>query len=369
MRVVVLVVALALLFVGACTGGSAPAGGGKAGDAGTPAAVGSSADQGSVTEKKQSSAPATAKPKELFDLKMGLTGEASFYMPLYVADKRSFFADEGLKVDFVRLGTNDNVPAIVSGSTNITVVSTDKPVRAFLKGSKIRLIANFLEVAPYDLVSLPDIKTPEQLRGGTVGVGTLSGSTAAIVKKYLKAYGLEEKRDYTLVAPGANMERIAALMSRSVQAVLISDPGTFELLDKGYYYLGSIKDKVPHYSFDSFWINQEWAAQHESQVVGFLKAAIRGTDWMYDPANKNDAIKIIADYYNLKPEVATETYELHVEQQQTWTSRLAISEQAIESALDLEVELGNMKPEERPSIDKMSDKRFYERALQALGSK
>lgn len=366
MRAFLLIVILTIMLVVGCTSG-APAASSKATDASKSAASSGSEAKGTSSQQKSSESSKAAKPKDLVQVQFGLTSDASYFVPIYVADKKGFFAQEGLKVDYVRIGNNENIAALTSGSIPIGIPSTEPSIRALMKGAKIKLVANLLETAPYDLVSQSNIKSPEQARGGTIGVGTLTGATATVVKKFFDAYGMIEGRDYTLIAPGSNMDRIAALVSRSVQVVLLSDPATFEALAKGYNYLGSISERVPHYSFMSFWVNEDWANRNEDKAVGFLKASIRGMDWMYDPANKDEAIKIIGDYFNLTPQVAKQTYELHVEKVKSWTPRLAISEKAIQGAMDLNVELGLMKREEIPSLEKLGDPRFYQRALQELG--
>jgi hypothetical protein len=62
----------------------------------------------------------------------------------------------------------------------------------------------------------PEIKTPEQLKGGTVAVARFGGAADFVARYALTRLGLNPGKDVTIVQTGSTPERLAAMESRRV---------------------------------------------------------------------------------------------------------------------------------------------------------
>jgi NitT/TauT family transport system substrate-binding protein len=300
------------------------------------------------------------------DVDFGIIGEASFFLPLYAAQDRGWYAENGINLKLVPLQTTNLSSALASGSPPLAQPATDITLRAFAQGAKIKMIANFLETAPYALMSVKEVTRPDQLKGEKVAVSSLTSGSAVIARASLKNHGLLADRDYTLVAAGQNFERVAALENGSAKAGLFTDPATFELERRGYNVLASIAKELPHYSFTSLWVNEDWAKAHRKETVGFLRATIKATDWLYDPANEQQAEQIIATRFKLSPELAKRTYDYLTKEAKAWTPRLALTPTALDGLEKVGVELGLLTPDQAAPIDKVSDPSYYQEAIKGL---
>ena len=68
-------------------------------------------------------------------------------------------------------------------------------------------------------------------------------------------------------------------------------------------------------------------------------------DWLYDPANRNEAIEILARETRLDPAIATQTYDYYVGELQPFSRKLAIPDEIIRSTVKTLIELGDIKPD------------------------
>jgi ABC-type nitrate/sulfonate/bicarbonate transport system substrate-binding protein len=99
------------------------------------------------------------------------------------------------------------------------------------------MIAGGAVVADYWLMSRSDMKTAEQLKGGSVAVSTFGGQSEFVARIALKKLGLTPVKDVTMVQIGAPPDRLAALLTGKVRAALLNPPDSFVGEKKGFYTL------------------------------------------------------------------------------------------------------------------------------------
>ncbi len=73
------------------------------------------------------------------------------------------------------------------------------------------VIASLLNTFPYSLVSLPEIKRVDQLKGAKIAVSRFGSATDLSVKMALAKVGLNAEKDVTLLQIGAQTARYVAL--------------------------------------------------------------------------------------------------------------------------------------------------------------
>jgi len=75
-------------------------------------------------------------------------------------------------------------------------------VSAGLKGADAVMIAGGNVVSEYWLMSRPEIKTAEQLKGGSVAIATFGGQADFLSRIALQKLGLNPGKDVTIVQIG-----------------------------------------------------------------------------------------------------------------------------------------------------------------------
>jgi ABC-type nitrate/sulfonate/bicarbonate transport system substrate-binding protein len=188
----------------------------------------------------------------------------------------------------------------------------------------------------------------------------------AIVGIYiLKQHGLELNRDYTFKAFGNTAKRADAMSRGEAAGAMMSLPDD-EIQRRDFKVLARAEDYVKHYARGLGATRREWANANEELLVRFIRAMVRATDWVMDPRNKAEVIKLLLPENKNSQARAEEMYEESVSPRFGFTPRGRIDMEGIRTVLQLRETAGLMKPPV-PKAEKYVDERFYKKALATLG--
>ena len=169
-------------------------------------------------------------------LTVGYGSVSAAQFPAWMAKDAGIFAKNGLDVQLVFFkGSTTAVMALVSRETPISQVTGPPIVNAALRGADSVMIAGGAVIADYWLMSRPEIKTAEQLKGGIVAVSTFGGQSEFVARIALKKLGLTPVKDVTMVQIGIPADRLIALETGKVRAALLNSPDSFIGEKKGFY--------------------------------------------------------------------------------------------------------------------------------------
>ena len=90
---------------------------------------------------------------------------------MHIAKDRGLFAKYGLVAETIYIpGGSTNVQVLISGSLDLSQLSGAPGVAANLEGADLVYFLGLLDKLNYQLITRPEIKSVEQLRGGKFGV-------------------------------------------------------------------------------------------------------------------------------------------------------------------------------------------------------
>lgn len=252
-------------------------------------------------------APAAAQQYQSLDV--GLTAKTATDWPIFVADSLGFFKRNGVNPNFIVVGSAAaNAQQLAAGSLGIGETSSTQVVEAIQGGAPITYAVNQVVTPPYSLMAKKEIKTLAQLKGKLIIIGGVNDITHVFLDAMLKPTGLKPD-DYTLTYAGGTNERYAALKSGSVDAAILFPPIDFLAMSDGYTNLGNVQSVLPSFPFDGFAVNTAWAQSHSALVVAFLKGYLQGLRWLYNPANKAQAVQILSQATNTNPDNGARSYD------------------------------------------------------------
>lgn len=169
-------------------------------------------------------APAKA---QLRKLNIAYTATSPYQAVLIIAKEAGLFKKYNLDPTLVfTTGGSLGIQAMIGGDVAMTLSDGSSSVVSKLAGVDVLVIASLLNTFPYSLISLPEIKKVDQLKGGKVAVSRFGSATDLSVKMALARVGLNAEKDVTLLQIGAQTARYAALQSKNVQATIITPPFT-----------------------------------------------------------------------------------------------------------------------------------------------
>ena len=92
----------------------------------------------------------------------------------------------------------------------------------------------------YWMLSRPEIKTPEQLKGGAVAISRFGSAPDFIVRYALQRMGLTPVKDVAILQVGSLTERLAAMETKRVQATVLAPPAMYQAQTRGFNILADI---------------------------------------------------------------------------------------------------------------------------------
>jgi NitT/TauT family transport system substrate-binding protein len=163
-------------------------------------------------------------------------------LPAWMAKEAGLFRKNGLDVQLVYFrGGTTTAMALIARETPISQVSGPPIVSASLKGADVVVIAGGNVVSEYWLMSRPEIKTAEQLRGGSVAIALFGGQADSLSRIALQRLGLTPVKDVAIVQVGTVPERLSALQSGKVQAAMLNTPDNVTAQKRGFNSLVSVR--------------------------------------------------------------------------------------------------------------------------------
>ncbi len=230
--------------------------------------------------------------------------------PFYVASDLDLFAKHDLSVEAkIFTSAPDPVIGLIDGSLDVINVIPDVALLEIVKGAELSLIANTNSRPQYRLMVQPTIGDYKALRGKKIGVNDHRSAEALILKKLLKKKGLTPD-SYDLVASGPPPKRCEQLKQGLLAATMVTQPFDFFLEESGFRSLASSSEVVPYYPFTVCVVRRE--EKISEKAVSFLQSLKEAWEWLANPANQQDAVKILSRSTETPEKQAQETYDLYL---------------------------------------------------------
>jgi NitT/TauT family transport system substrate-binding protein len=292
--------------------------------------------------------PPSARAADKPTVTLGLVAYLSEFWPALVAQKLGYFDEAGITVDIVITGASaKTVQAAAVGAIHIGSSGVVDPVRAMAGGAQVKLVASGVVNSTTMMFVKPEIKTVGELKGKRVIVGGPKDITAVWWAAMAKKAGLDPVNDVELLFAGATPDRFAALATGGVDAASLSTPAAFAAEAKGFRNLGLFAPYMPDLPYIAYYANADWASKNRAAVVAFVKGLQRGAAYIYDPNNRDEAAKILAEFTKVQQDVALQTYDLIVKIK-AFAPDAGFTDAGIDAVQQVLIAAGDVKPPIKP---------------------
>ena len=236
-----------------------------------------------------------------------ISGDA---MPAWVAKDAGIFEKNGLDVQLVFFtGGTTAVMALVSADTPIAQLAGPAVVHSVIAGSDATLIAGGVTSLNYYLLSRAEIKTPEQLKGGTVAISRFGSASDFIARFALSKIGLTPGKDVTLVQIGSTTARVDATLTGRVQATVVNPPASIIAEKRGMNILADLPKLGLVYQHTTAATTKKYIREHRDVVMRYVKSQLEAVHLIY--TDKEASLRALSRYIgrNLDREVLEKTWE------------------------------------------------------------
>ena len=275
-------------------------------------------------------------------VKVAEVAHSIFYAPQYIADKKGFFKEEGLEVEFILTPGADKVTAaVLSKDVDIGFCGSEASIYVY-KNNKKDYIVNFASLTNKDgsfIVSREKIDdfSLEDLKGKYIIGGRKGGMPEMTLEYTLKQNGisLDEVTINTSVE-FANMA--SAFISGTGDFVTLFEPSATKLENEGKGYvvasLGEYGGNTPYTSYNAL---KSYIKNNKDTIKKFTKAINKGLKYVDKTDNKTLA-KELVDYF---PDMKEDELEKMVERYKSinaWKKTTYFSEKEFDHMEDILIE-------------------------------
>ena len=232
-------------------------------------------------------------------------------LPLWVAQDKGLFKRQDLDTDLLYIGGGSVVvQAILGGEVQFTRAAAPGIVQASLRGADLVMIANTVDTLVYSVMTRPEVKSPEDLRGKVLGVTRLGGATDYVVGLLTKKWGFQRGKDYKVFQTGGMPQLLTALKNGVVDAGIISPPSNLQGLKIGLKELIDVSDLGIVFVNSPLSTTRSFMKNQRDIVLKMLRAYCEGIQQAR--SDKESSIKILASNARVEdPEILQELYRIY----------------------------------------------------------
>jgi len=230
---------------------------------------------------------------------------------LWVPRETGIFARHGIDATVLLVqGGRQMTQAIISGSVPIGITGVPTVAAAVAAGGDAVIVLSLTNRITFDIWARPEIKSPADFKGKTVGISGLGATSHLASVLMFKHFNLDLRRDrITLLGIGDEAIRVQALLTGRIDATIVDPSVAGPLKDKGFSFLGNLETLGVPFINAALVTTRRYAKEHPQVVEGVIKAVLEGNAFILNPANRKTVIEILARQLRLDPEKAETAYK------------------------------------------------------------
>jgi NitT/TauT family transport system substrate-binding protein len=241
---------------------------------------------------------AQSKPA-LQKLRMTIPVPALVFYPIYVAQDKGYFANEGIEMEVISTqGDGPDVDALIAGSVQFTASTPNRLLNAYEQGKPLKAVMSisnkmgihcFMNKESAEKAGIKDGMALDEkfkrLKGMTVG-GTRPGSFSYVIAiDYAKRGKLVPQTDMKIIGIGGGPQMLAAVENKQVDAGCFASPLVELAVSRGksVWFVNNSQNEDKAFSeflFELLYVRPDYAKDNPETVRKVLRALVKGNEWI-----------------------------------------------------------------------------------------
>ncbi len=229
---------------------------------------------------------------------------------LFAAQAKGFYAKRGLVVDLKFTVNSDELRGgLAEGKYQIAHSAIDNAFALKDKANADIAVVLGGDNSYNHLIVQPEIKSLAEVKGKTVVVDAINTAYAFQLYEMLKQKGVN-KGDYEIKLAGGTALRLDAMLKdKNNVAAMMNPPFSTRAVKEGLKDMGTAAAALGAYQGTSAFVLRPWAQANSDALVKYIQAYIEGWRWAFDPKNKAEVVKLLAERLKLTEEIATQSFD------------------------------------------------------------
>lgn len=199
------------------------------------------------------------------------------HLPVWVAKDTGFFEKNGLNVEPVQVRGGSLITlAILTGDLPFSGAGAESVIAARASGGDIILLACPVDADPVYLITRPEIKSAQDLKGLASAVTRYGSTTHFYLRAALKHVGLNPDKDMTILQLGAGPEMVIALDRGAIAAAALTTRYAIPFLERGWPVLVDLSRTDLVYPSSCVTSSRAFIRAEPKTTHDFLRAYVAG---------------------------------------------------------------------------------------------
>ena len=226
---------------------------------------------------------------------------------LFISQERGFFKEEGLEPLLVLTRGTTAFAAVATGDV-VASHNVGTATRGILRGLPLKVLAVNQKLPLFWLVTRPELKTFNDLKGKVMAVSTIGGSQQLAGFHMLRKGGIDPDKEITSVAIGDVPAQLQALLTGPIQMVVLSPPTVIVARDRHKLnLLATTSDEYVQF-ISGLTVSQKSLTEKPGLVRRIVRSLTKANRYFF--AIEKGSAEILAKYMNVDYATALETYSL-----------------------------------------------------------
>jgi len=258
-----------------------------------------------------------ANAQKLPQVRIALSTPTPHMAPLYVGRDKKFYEKHGLDVQLLLVNSGSLVAQMfAAGELQMTANAPASLISLAASGEKLSFFLGLSNTSPFTLVTQPNIRRAEDLKGKKIGTARFGGSSHISALIALEHLQLDLKRDrIVLIQTGVDPDRMAALESKAIDAGMLQRVATKIMVGKGYNpLLNMVQAKIP-YQNTGVTVKRDYAVANAKIMDAFTRATIEAYGYIFNKENKQAVKEVLARNLRLANLDAAEDFYVEAQEE------------------------------------------------------
>jgi NitT/TauT family transport system substrate-binding protein len=223
--------------------------------------------------------------------KTGSTG-----LPFVIAEEKGFFKSEGLNAVSVVMQNQVVVNGVVARQVDYGGTFSNF-VGAALSGLPVRIVMAVMDGSDHYLVTSPNIKRVEDLKGKKFGISSFGGTPHSEAVMILRKYGMNPEKDVTFLQIGGSSSRYTALDSGAIDAAMLVPPFNKLAAKRGFNEILSFNE-IMSIPLGGLTVHTQRIKEKPDEIVRMIKAMLKGVNYIRN--NQAEILAMMASKWGIK---------------------------------------------------------------------
>ena len=217
-------------------------------------------------------------------------------LPFVVAEEKGFFKSEGLNAVVVIMQNQVVVNGVVARQVDYGGTFSNF-VGAAMAGLPVRIVMAVMDGSDHYLVTSPNIKRVEDLKGKTFGISSFGGTPHSEAIMILRKYGMNPEKDVLFLQIGGSSSRYAALDSGSIDAAMLVPPFNKLAKKRGFNEILSFNE-IMNIPLGGVAVHTQRIKEKPDEIVKMIRALLKGVDYIRN--RKSEILSLMETKWGIK---------------------------------------------------------------------